>query len=64
MEALYYCRVTSPELRKIYFGLAEGKWKKGIVTIKSHLTANNVHMRRHFLWHQNETLDLNPNLKC
>ena len=28
MDAIYDCRVTSPEPRKIYFGLAEGKWKK------------------------------------
>ena len=26
--AVYDRRVTSPEPRKIYFGLAEGKWKK------------------------------------
>ena len=64
MEALYYCRVTSPEPRKIYFGLAEGKWKNSIITIKSHSTANDVHMRRHFVRHLNENLDLNPNLKC
>ena len=28
MEAVYDCRVTSAEPRKIYFGLAEGKWKE------------------------------------
>ena len=28
MDAVYNFSVTSPELLKIYFGLAEGKWKK------------------------------------
>ena len=28
MDSIYDCRVTSPEPRKIYFGLAEGKWNK------------------------------------
>ena len=28
MDAFYDCRVTSSELQKIYFGLAEGKWKQ------------------------------------
>ena len=28
MNAVHYCCVTSPEPQKIYFGLAEGKWKK------------------------------------
>ena len=28
MGKAYDCRVTPPELRKIYFGLAEAKWKK------------------------------------
>ena len=28
MGAVYVCRVTSPEPRKIYFGLAEGKSKQ------------------------------------
>ena len=51
MDAVYDCRAVSPEPRKIYFGLAEGKWKKKYykhITIKSHSTTNNIHMRRHF----------------
>ena len=28
MDAVYDCRVTSPALQKIYFGLAEGKLKQ------------------------------------
>ena len=28
MDVIYDCRATSPEPRKVFFGLAEGKWKK------------------------------------
>ena len=28
MDAVYDCRVTSSELERTYFGLAEGKWKQ------------------------------------
>ena len=28
MDVVYDCRVTSSEPQKIYFGLAEGKWKQ------------------------------------
>ena len=34
VDVVYHCRVTSPKPQKIYFGLAEGKWKQGIITIK------------------------------
>ena len=49
MDVVSDCRATSPEPRKINFGLAEGKWKTGNLNIKTHLTTNNIHMRRHFL---------------
>ena len=44
-DAVYDCRVTSPEPRKIYFGLAEKNERKGIITIKSHSTTNDIDMR-------------------
>ena len=37
-----------PEPQKVYFGLAEGKWKKVITTIKSPSTTKNIYSRRHF----------------
>ena len=49
MDVVSDCRATSPEPRKINFGLAEGKWKTGDLNIKTHLTTNNIHMRQHFL---------------
>ena len=48
MDAVYDCCATPPEPRKIYFRLAEGKWKKCFITIKLHLTTNDIYMRRHF----------------
>ena len=64
MDAVYDCRVTSSEPQKIYFRLAEGKWKQKI-TIKSHSNTNDIHMTQHFqgFWHLKETLDVTPNLK-
>ena len=46
MGAVYDCHATSPELRKIHFGLAEGR--KGIIIRKTHSTTNYIHMREHF----------------
>ena len=48
MDAVYDCRVTSPEPRKIYIGLVEGNRRNGIITIKSHSITNDIHTRRHF----------------
>ena len=49
MDAVYDCHVTSPGPRKVYFGLAEVKWKKRYITIiKSHSTTNDIHVRQHF----------------
>ena len=65
MEVVYDCRFTSPELRKIYFGLAEGKWKK-----HNHKKSFNHKPYSHettlsgHVWHLKETLDITPNLKC
>ena len=48
LDAVYDCRFTSSEPRRIYFKLAEGNGRKGIIIIKSHSTTNHIHMRRYF----------------
>ena len=48
MDAVYDCRVTSPEPEKTCFGLAEGNGRKGVITIKSHSSTNDIHLRRHY----------------
>ena len=48
INAAYDCRVTSLELRKICYKLAEGKWRKGIINTKNNSTTNDIHMRPHF----------------
>ena len=61
MDAVYNCRVTSPEPGKIYFGLADGKWKQGYYNHKksfndkrySHETTLST-----YVWHLKETLDV------
>ena len=66
MDAVYNCRVTSPEPQKIYFGLAEGKWKQGYYNHKKPFNNKQyLHERTlsgHVL-HLKETLDVTPNLK-
>ena len=66
MDAVYDCRVTSPEPRKIYFGLTEGKWKQRYYNHKNsfnHKQYSHVATLSSFVWHLKETLDVNPNLK-
>ena len=48
MNVVYDFRATSPKPQNIYFGLAEGKWKKKYYNHKGHSTTNDIHMRRHF----------------
>ena len=48
IDTVYDCRVTSPEPRKLFFRLAEGKWKPSIITIKSHSITNDIQIRRLF----------------
>ena len=57
--------VTSPESRKIYFGLTEGKWKKKYYNHKSFNNKRYSHGTTlwSYLWHLKETLDVTPNLK-
>ena len=66
MGAVYDCRVTSPVPRKIYFGLAEEKWKQRYYNHKK-----SFNHKRHsyettlscYAWHLKEILDVTPNLK-
>ena len=66
MDAVYDCGVTSPASRKIYFGLAEGKWKQRYYY---HKKSFNQKQYSHemtlssYVWHLKETLDVTPNLK-
>ena len=64
MDAVYDCRVTSPEPRKIYFELAEWKWKTRYYNHKrsfNHKRYSNE--RTSYVWHLKGTLDETPNLK-
>ena len=66
MDAVYNYRVTSPEPRKIYFGLAEGKWKQRYYNHKksfSHKRYSHETTLSSYMWHLKETLDVTPNLK-
>ena len=58
MDAVYDCRVTSPEPRKIYFELAEWKWKTRYYNHKrsfNHKRYSNE--RTSYVWHLKGTLD-------
>ena len=48
MDTVYDCRVTSPEPRKVYCMLAEGKWKKRYYNHKNSFNPNDIHTRRNF----------------
>ena len=64
MDAVYNCCVTSPEPRQI--GLAEGKWKKRYYNHKNlfnHKRYSHETTLSSYVWHLNETLDINPNFK-
>ena len=66
IDAVHDCRVTSPEPRKIYIGLAEGKWKHKYYNHKksfSHKQYSHETTLSSYMWHLKETLDVTPNLK-
>ena len=66
MDADYVCRVTSPEPRKIYFGLVEGEWKKRYYNHKKSFNRKRYSHETtlsSYLWHLKETLDVTPSLK-
>ena len=65
-DAVYDCRVTSSEPQKIYFGLAEGKWKQRYYNHKksfNHKRYSHETTLSSYVWHLKETLDVTPNLK-
>ena len=66
MDAVYGCRATSSEPQKIYFGLAEGKWKQRYYNHKksfNHKRYSHETTLSSYVWHLKETLDVTPNLK-
>ena len=66
MDAVYDCRVTSPESRKIYFGLAEVEWKKRYCNHKksfNHKRYSHETTLSSYVWYLKEPLDVTPNLK-
>ena len=66
MNAIFDRRVTSPELRKIYFGLTEGKWKKRYYNhklIQYHKWHSYKTTFLSYVWHLKKILDEAPDLK-
>ena len=59
MDVVYDCRVTSSEPQKIYFGLAEGKWKQRYYNHKKSFNHKRYSHERTFssyVWPPKETL--------
>ena len=66
MEAVYHRRATWPEPRKVYFGLAEGKWKNRCYNHKksfNHKRYSHETSLSSYVWHLKETLDVTLKLK-
>ena len=71
MDAVYDWPVISPELQKIYFGLAEGKWKQMYYNHEksfnhkryAHDTTLSSVSKGNSKCNFKETLDVTPNLK-
>ena len=66
MDAVYNCHVTSSGPQKIYFGLAEGKWKQRYYNHKksfNHKRYSHETTLSSYMWHLKETLDETPSLK-
>ena len=66
MDAVYDCPVTSSEPQKIYFGLAEGRWKQRYYNLKksfNHKQYSHETTLSSYVWHLKETLDVTRNLK-
>ena len=60
MEAVYNCCVNSPEPRKIYFGFADGKWKKRYYDHKKSFNEKRYSCEATLsscVWHLEKTLD-------
>ena len=66
MDTVYNSCVTSPEPQKIYFGLAEGKWKQRYSNHKksfNHKRYSHETTLSGYLWHLMKTLVLTPKPK-
>ena len=66
MDATYDCRVTSSVPQKIYFRLAEGKWKQRYNNHKTsfyHKRYSHETLLSSYVWPLKETLDVTPSLK-
>ena len=67
MDAVYSCRVTSPEPRNIYFGLVEEKSKQRYYKHKKSFNhkgySHETTFCSSYVWHLKETLDVTLNLK-
>ena len=66
MDAVYDCPVIPSEPQKIYFGLAEGRWKQRYYNLKksfNHKQYSHETTLSSYVWHLKETLDVTPNLK-
>ena len=66
MDAIFDCRVTPPEPQKIYFGLAEGNWKKRYYNNKMSFSYKRYSLETtlsSYVWHLKKTLHVIPNLK-
>ena len=67
MDAVYNCRVTSPESRKIYFGLVEWKWKKKYYNHRklfTHKRYSHETTLSSYVWQLKEYLNVTPSIKC
>ena len=65
-DTVYECHVFPPEPQKIYFGLAEGKWKQRYYNHETsfyHKRYSHETTLSSYVWHLKETLDVTPNLK-
>ena len=59
MNAVYDCRATLPEPQNIYFGLAEGKWKKRYYNHKrsfNHKRYSHETTLSSYVWHLKEPI--------
>ena len=66
MDAVYDCRVASSEPQKVYFKLAEQKWKQRYYNHKksfNHKRYSHETTLSSYVLHLKETLDVTPSLK-
>ena len=66
IDVVYDCCVTSSQPEKIYFGLAERKWKQRYCNHKQSFNHKRYSLETtlsSYVWHLKETLDVTPKLK-